>query len=200
MKLTLGVTGNIASGKSAVAEMFREKGCALVDADKTAHGLYEANPALVRQVALEFGEDMLHPDGSLNRRRLGARVFGDPAALAALDRIVHPHLLPAVREQVFAALKVLNRVVVDAALIVEWGAQREFDHLVLVTAPEPLRMSRLMARDGLSRDEAEARLRSQMPEEQKRPFARFVIDNAGTQEELRAQVDAVWERIQAADS
>jgi dephospho-CoA kinase len=194
-RLILGVTGNIASGKSLVARMFHEKGCALVDADKVAHELYAAHPALVRQVAQEFGDDVLHPDGTLNRKRLGSKVFGDPAALASLNRIVHPHLHVALRERVFSSLRVLNRVVVDAALIVEWGLQREADDLVLVTAPEPLRLARLMERDGLSRDEAERRIRSQMPEEEKRPFAGHEIINTGSQEELQARVDAVWTKI-----
>jgi dephospho-CoA kinase len=198
-RLILGVTGNVASGKSAVARMLHEKGCALVDADKVAHELYAAHPALVRQVAQEFGDEFVHPDGTLNRKRLGSRVFGDPAALAALNRIVHPHLVVALRERVFSALRVMNRVVVDAALIVEWGAHREADALVLVTAPEPLRLARLMERDGLSQDEAERRIRSQMPEEEKRPYAGFEIVNTGSHEDLQRQVDEVWEKIEAAE-
>jgi dephospho-CoA kinase len=197
MRLTLGVTGNTASGKSLVAQLFREKGCALIDADKIAHGLYSSNPSLVRQITLEFGEDVLHPDGSLNRKRLGQRVFGDPLALAALNRLVHPHLLIELREQILTTLKVMNKVVVDAALIVEWGIQREFDHLVMVTSPAPQRLVRLMERDGLSRDEAEARIRSQMPEEEKRKSAEFVIENDGDEEGLRGKVDAVWADIVA---
>ena len=196
-RIILAVTGNIASGKSTAARMFHEKGCALVDADKVAHELYVALPSLVRQIAQEFGTDVLHPDGSLNRKRLGARVFGDPAALAALDRLVHPHLLVALRERVFSALRVMNRVVLDAALIVEWGAQREADALILVTAPEPLRLARLMERDGLSRDEGEKRLHSQMPEEQKRAFAGYEIINTGSLEDLQRQVDEVWAKIEA---
>jgi dephospho-CoA kinase len=196
-RLILGVTGNTASGKSLVAQLFREKGCALIDADKIAHGLYASNPSLVRQITLEFGEDVLHPDGSLNRKRLGQRVFGDPLALAALNRLVHPHLLIELREQILTTLKVMNNVVVDAALIVEWGIQREFDHLVMVTSPAPQRLVRLMERDGLSRDEAEARIRSQMPEEEKRKSAEFVIENDGDEEGLRGKVDAVWADIVA---
>jgi dephospho-CoA kinase len=196
-RLILGVTGNTASGKSLVAQLFREKGCALIDADKIAHGLYASNPSLVRQITLEFGDDVLHPDGSLNRKRLGQRVFGDPLALAALNRIVHPHLLIELREQILTTLKVMNNVVVDAALIVEWGIQREFDHLVMVTSPAPQRLIRLMERDGLSRDEAEARIRSQMPEEEKRKSAEFVIENDGDEEGLRGKVDAVWADIVA---
>ena len=198
-RLIVAVTGNIASGKSLVARMLREKGCALIDADKIAHGLYAAQPALVRQLAQEFGEDILNPDGTLHRRRLGAKVFGDPEALATLDRMVHPHLRIALREQVFSTLRVMNRVVVDAALVVEWGAWREADHLILVAAPEPLRLARLMERDGFSRDEADRRIRSQMPEEEKRPYAAFVIENTGTQEDLQAKVDAIWDAINAGE-
>ena len=192
---TLAVTGNTASGKSLVAALFRDKGCALIDADKVAHGLYATNPSLVRQIAVEFGGEVLHPDGSLNRKRLGQRVFGDPAALAALNRIVHPHLLIALREQILAARRVMSTVVVDAALIFEWGIQGEFDHVVLVSAPATDRLKRLMERDGLSFDEAEARIRSQMPEEEKRALATIVIENTGDGEGLRKKVDAVWEGI-----
>ena len=125
----------------------------------------------------------------------GQRVFGDPAALAALNRLVHPHLLIALREQIISARKVMNNVVVDAALIFEWGIQREFDHVVLVVAPESDRLARLMTRDGLSRDEAEARIRSQMPEEEKRKLAGLVIENDGDGEALRVKVDEVWEKL-----
>jgi dephospho-CoA kinase len=116
-------------------------------------------------------------------------------ALAVLNRLVHPHLLIQLREQILATLKVMNGVVVDAALIVEWGIQSEFNHLVMVTSPEPRRLARLMERDGLSRDEAEARIRSQMPEEEKRKHAEFVIENDGDEDALRAKVDEVWEKI-----
>jgi len=194
-RFILGVTGNIASGKSEVARHFQEKGCALVDADKVAHELYAGNHSLVLQLAAEFGGEILHPDGGLNRKRLGAMVFGDPHALAALDRIVHPHLLVALRERVFSALRVMNRVVLDAALIVEWGVQSELDCLVLVTAREEVRRQRLMERDMLSRDEAERRIRSQLSEIEKRPFADFEIANDSDHEALMHKADAVWEAV-----
>ena len=197
MRLTIGVTGNIASGKSEVARLFREKGCALVDADKVAHELYVSNTGLLQQLASEFGPEILNPNGTLNRKRLGSEVFGNPQAMATLNRIVHPHLLVAIRERVFSARRVMNRVILDAALIVEWGAQRELDCLVLVTAPEPLRLQRLMERDGLSLEEAGRRLRSQMSEAEKRPFADFEIANNSSHEELIRRIDAVWESIEA---
>ncbi len=193
--LTIAVTGNIASGKSHVAEMLREKGCALVNADKVAHALYDANPALVREVARAFGDDVLRADGTLDRARLGRIVFGSGSALETLNAVVHPHLLTAIREEVISARRVMNRVVVDAALIYEWGIQDEFDHVVLVTAPEELRIERLMGRSGLSREDALARVQSQMPEEEKRAHARLVLENGGTEEELQAKVDALWDGL-----
>ena len=116
----------------------------------------------------------------------------------ALDRIVHPHLLVALRERIFTARRVMNRAVLDAALIVEWGARREMDCLVLVTAPEEVRLRRLMERDGLSMDEASRRIRSQIPEDDKRPFADFEITNTGTPEQLLEKADAVWQAIEKA--
>lgn len=193
--LTIAVTGNIASGKSLVAEMLREKGCALVNADKVAHGLYEVNPSLVREVARAFGDDVLRQDGTLDRARLGRIVFGSASALETLNALVHPHLLTAVREEVISARRVMNRVVVDAALIYEWDIQDEFDHVILVTAPEDVRLTRLQARTGLDHDDALARIRSQMPEHEKRARARLIIVNDGTEEELQAKVDALWEGL-----
>ncbi len=195
-RLIIGVTGNVASGKSLVARRFQEKGCALVDADKVAHELYANNRTLVQQLATEFGPEVADPRGGLNRKRLGALVFGDPAALAILDRIVHPHLLVAIRERILSASRVLNRVVLDAALIVEWGARPEMNRLVLVTAPESQRIQRLMERDGFTREEAERRICSQMPEAEKRPHADFEIANDAGPEELTIKADAVWETME----
>src|SRR5690606_1306030 len=129
--MTIAVTGNIASGKSLVAELLRGKGCALVNADKVAHALYEANPALVREVARAFGDEVLRQDGTLDRARLGSIVFGSVSALETLNALVHPHLLTAVREEIISARRVMNRVVLAAALIYEWGIQDEFDHVIL---------------------------------------------------------------------
>lgn len=194
-RLILGITGNIASGKSLVARRFQEKGCSLIDADKVAHELYATNRGLLQQLAGQFGPEILHPDGTLNRRRLGNRVFGDPESLSELNRIVHPHLLVAVRERIFSALRVFNRVVLDAALIVEWGIRGEIDFLVLVTAPEPLRLNRLMERDGLTRMEAEQRMLTQMPDSEKRVHADVVIENNSEPSDLIRKSDSVWESI-----
>ena len=194
-RILIGVTGNIASGKSETARMLQERGFSLVDADIVAHDLYGRDRALVQQIASEFGADVLWPDGSLNRKRLGSLVFGKPEALARLNRIVHPALVTAIRARILDTLRVLNRVVLDAALIVELGFSKDVDFLVVVSASEQSRLDRLMARSGLTEEEARRRLDSQMPEEEKLRHADFVIHNGGTRAELQAQVDVLWEKI-----
>jgi dephospho-CoA kinase len=199
-RLILGVTGNIASGKSETARMLQEKGCALVDADAVGHELYARDRALVQILAGEFGPDILWSDGTLNRKRLGSLVFGKPEGLAALNRIVHPALVVAMRERIMSTLRVMNRVVVDAALIIEMGFAKEVDYVVLITASKERRLERLMARSGLSNDEAVARIESQMPEEAKLPYADFLIKNETTREYLQEQVDALWDEIRLRES
>src|SRR6185503_18981571 len=132
-RLIIGVTGNIASGKSETARLLQEKGCSLVDADMVGHELYARDRALVQLMAAEFGPDILWSDGTLNRKRLGSLVFGKPEALAMLNRIVHPALVVAMRERILSTLRVMNRVVVDAALIIEMGFAKEVDYLVLIS-------------------------------------------------------------------
>ena len=194
-RLIVGVTGNIASGKSETARLLREKGCALVDADLVAHELYGRDRALLHLLAAEFGSDILWSDGNLNRKKLGSMVFGKPDAMAALNRIVHPVLAVAIRERVLGILRVMNRVVLDGALIIEMGFANEVDYLVLITASKEARMERLMERSGFTYDEALRRIDSQMPEEAKRPHADFIIRNETTREYLQEQVDALWEEI-----
>lgn len=194
-RLIIGVTGNIASGKSETARMLQQKGCALVDADAVAHELYGYDRSLVQQLAAEFGQDVMLTNGSLNRKKLGSLVFGRPEALATLNRIVHPALINAIRERIRSSQRVMNRLVLDAALIVELGFAKEVDHLVLVSASVPVRLARLMERSGLTRDEAMRRIDSQMPEESKLQYADFIIKNETTREYLQEQVDALWDEI-----
>jgi dephospho-CoA kinase len=198
-RLILGVTGNIASGKSETARLLQQKGCALVDADTVAHELYGYDRALVQQLGAEFGQDVVWSDGSLNRKKLGSLVFGRPEAMAALNRIVHPSLVQAIRERIRSSQRVMNRLVLDAALIVELGFAKEVDYLVFVSASVPVRLARLMERSGLTEDEAMRRIDSQMPEESKLQHADFVIKNETTKEYLAEQVDALWDELVARD-
>ena len=199
-RIIIGVTGNIASGKSETARLLQEKGCALVDADVVAHELYGYDPALVRQLGQEFGQDIVLSNGALDRKKLGSLIFGRPEAMAALNRIVHPALIKAIRERIRSSLRVMNRVVLDAALIVELGFATEVDYLVLVSASTKVRLARLMERSGLTEDEAMRRIDSQIPEEAKLQHADFVIKNETTRDYLREQVDALWEELQLRDA
>ena len=199
-RLVIGVTGNIASGKSETARLLQAKGCALVDADAVAHELYGYDRALVQRIAGEFGQDVLWSDGSLNRKKLGSMVFGKPDALVALNRIVHPALVVAIRERILSTQRIVNRVVLDAALIIELGFAKEVDYLVLVSASTEARLVRLMARSGLTEDEARRRIDSQVPEENKLTFADFVIKNETTRDYLIEQVDALWDEILVRES
>ncbi len=194
-RMILGVTGNIASGKSETARLLQQKGCALVDADAVAHELYGYDRGLVQQLAAEFGRDVVWSNGTLNRGKLGSLVFGRPEAMAALNRIVHPVLIGAIRDRIRSAMRIMNRVVLDAALIVELGFATEVDHLVLVSASVKVRLARLMERSGLTEDEAMRRIDSQIPEESKLQHADFVIKNETTKEYLQEQVDALWEEL-----
>ncbi len=194
-KLVIGVTGNIASGKSETARLLQQKGCALVDADAVAHELYGYDSALVRELAHEFGQDIVWSNGMLDRKKLGSLVFGRPDAMAALNRIVHPALIKAIRERIYSAQRVMNRLVLDDALIVELGFAKEVDYLVFVSASLPVRLERLRARSGFTEAEAMHRIDSQIPEESKLQHADFVIKNETTKEYLIEQVDALWDEI-----
>lgn len=198
-RLILGVTGNIASGKSETARLLQNKGCALVDADAVAHELYGYDRALVQQIGAEFGQDVVWSNGTLNRAKLGSLVFGRPEAMAALNRIVHPVLIGAIRDRIRSNLRVMNRVVLDAALIIELGFATEVDYLVLVSASVKVRLARLMERSNLTEDEAMRRIESQIPEESKLQHADFVIKNETTKDYLREQVDALWEELTLRD-
>lgn len=198
-RLILGVTGNIASGKSETARLLQNKGCALVDADAVAHELYGYDRALVQQIGAEFGQDVVWSNGTLNRAKLGSLVFGRPEAMAALNRIVHPVLIGAIRDRIRSNLRIMNRVVLDAALIIELGFATEVDYLVLVSASVKVRLARLMERSNLTEDEAMRRIESQIPEESKLQHADFVIKNETTKDYLREQVDALWEELTLRD-
>jgi dephospho-CoA kinase len=154
----------------------------------------------VQRIAGEFGQDVLWSDGSLNRKKLGSMVFGKPDAMAALNRVVHPALVAAIRERIHSSQRIMNRVVLDAALIIELGFAKEVDYLVLVSASVETRLVRLMARSGLTEDEARRRIESQVPEEAKLPHADFVIKNETTREYLEEQVEALWDEILAREA
>jgi dephospho-CoA kinase len=192
-----GLTGGIASGKSTVSRMLRELGAHVLDADAIAREVVEPGTPGLAAVAARF-PNVLTPDGRLDRAKLGARVFADPAERAALNAIVHPLVGQAFLEKVQAlAAQGLERVIYDVPLLIENGLQGGMDGVLLVWVPRPLQKARLMARDGLDEAAAEARLGAQLPLDSKRPSATWIVDNSGDLASTRAQVEQVWQAMLA---
>ncbi|MGA8271932.1 MAG: dephospho-CoA kinase [Candidatus Sulfotelmatobacter sp.] len=222
--LRVGLTGGIASGKSVVGEMFVALGAHLVQADRIAHGLMLPGLAVYNEVVRHFGGGILNADLSINRGKLAEAAFGSntpgspEAGVSAgsvqmrsrideLNRIVHPAVIGSQEEW----MEELGRqdpqavAIVEAALILEAGAAKSFDRLVVVTCREEQRVARFAARQKIdldaSRREVERRMAAQLPEEEKIKAADFVIDNSGSLEQTREQVREVWESLRiVADS
>ena len=192
-----GLTGGIASGKSTVAAMFRELGAHIVDADKVGHELLLPSSPAHQEVVAAFGKEILDTAGQIDRRRLGALVFADPARLQQLNRIVHPRIIERVEQ---LAVEHCSRnpeavVIVDAALIYETGIAGLFAKVIVAWCRPEQQMERFMAKTGVSREEAGQRISSQMPTEEKRRRADFVIDCSGSFEETRRQVEFLYPRL-----
>jgi dephospho-CoA kinase len=186
------MTGGIASGKSTVAKRMRTLGAVVIDADQIARDVVQpGQPALV-QIAEQFGEHLLLDDGSLNRSALGALVFQDEHQRATLESILHPRIASASMMQIVRAqAESAEPIVYDAALLVENGRHRDFAALIVVACSPETQRERLMLRDRLSHREAQQRLDSQLPLEDKVALADYVIDNDGTLAELYERVDAL---------
>jgi dephospho-CoA kinase len=189
----VGLTGGIASGKSTVGRQLVELGCRLVDADVLAREAVAPGEPAWRAVVEEFGPDVVLPGGQLDRKRLGALVFADPARRKVLEAITHPAIM-ARRQAILDTWTTEGfdgLVVLDIPLLVEIGAAAHFDRVILVYAEREAQLERLMVRDGFDRAEAERRVASQMPLAEKARHAHYVVDSSGAHEETAAQVRAV---------
>ncbi len=192
-----GLTGGIASGKSTVSRMLRELGAQVLDADAIAREVVEPGTPGLAEVAARF-PGVLGPDGRLDRAKLGARVFADPAERAALNALLHPRIGQAFLEKTQAlATQGTQRVIYDAPLLIENGLHAGMDGVVLVWVPRELQKARLRARDGLDEQAAEARLAAQLPLDEKRAHATWIVDNSGELAATRAQVEEVWRAMLA---
>lgn len=190
MAKVIGLTGGIACGKSAVADLLRRRGCPVIDADDVAREVLAPGSAGLAAVVDAFGAGVLDDQGMLVRPALADRVFSDPSARARLEAITHPRIAALSAERMRDALAAgAERVFYEAALLVETGRHRDFDALWVVTAPPATQIARILARDGLSRVAAEARLAAQLPMEDKVALADVVIDNGGDREALERRVD-----------
>lgn len=197
------MSGGIATGKSAVARIFAELGAVVIDADAIVHELQAPGTPMLAEIAAAFGSELIGADGALDRKRLGEIVFRDPEARRRLGQIVHPGVGAEMARRLAAARAAgANLVVLDIPLLFEGrkagtgsAALLPFDATVLVYAPETLQIERQVARDGYGRDEAQRRVRAQMPIEEKRALADFVIDNSESIDDTQRQVRELYERL-----
>jgi dephospho-CoA kinase len=202
--LKLGLTGGIASGKSAVGEMFVQRGAQLIHSDAVAHALLEPGHAVYEQVVRHFGREILNPDGTVNRSRLAEIAFGSHGAaprVKELNEIVHPAVIDHENQWMEeAGRRDPNAIaIVDAALILEAGAGGRFDRLIVVTCHPEQRIERLARRLVISEDAARVevtrRMAAQLPDEEKIKAADFVIDNSGSLDATEEQVQRVFAKL-----
>jgi dephospho-CoA kinase len=194
--LSVALTGNIAAGKSAVAELFRRWGATVIDADQIVREVQVPGGTVVGAIAQRFGDSVIRPDGSLDRPALRRRVMADPEALEDLNRIVHP-AVHARREELLAEAAARRDpiVVSDIPLLFEAADPAGFDVVVLVDAPEEIRLRRLTELRGLDAGEARAMIRAQMPSPEKRARSDFVIENDGDLATLERAAAEVWRAL-----
>ncbi|MDQ7053584.1 MAG: dephospho-CoA kinase [candidate division KSB1 bacterium] len=196
--LKVGLTGNMGCGKSEVRRALERMGYPTIDADSLAKQIAVSHPEAVREIKTRFGDEVYHADGSLNRRLLAEKVFGDAEALAALNRILHPRVMQDVDRQ----LRELARqdkivAIIEAALFYETGWDRDMDAMVVVYAPLEDRIRWIMQRDGSTREQILARMAHQMPLEEKVKRADFVVQNTGSLKHLHEEVQRLHRWLQA---
>jgi dephospho-CoA kinase len=199
--ILVGLTGNIASGKSTVAQLLSERGATIVDADFLARRVVEPGTSALNQIAARWGSSVLRPDGRLDRSTLRKIVFADPEQVEELNEIVHPEIAVLRDKLVAQARERGDRLVVcDIPLLFEKHLTEEFNKIILVDSPRPLRLERLVKERGLSETEAMEMIAAQMPAELKRARADFVIDNAGSLNELEREVEVMLSSLVFLDS
>lgn len=192
----IGLTGSMAAGKSTVARHLAKLGAYVADADQAARQVVLPGTAGLQALTERFGPGILRPNGTLDRLALSTIAFGDAAALADLNAITHPRIRVLLEAELAKARAGgAQAAVLDAALLLEARWQDLCDEVWLVTAPMEARLNRAMARDGLSREAAQARMATQMPEEEKRALADVILENGGSIETLFAQTEAAYARL-----
>jgi dephospho-CoA kinase len=188
MKRVIGLTGSMGAGKSTVSAYLREKGIQVIDADEISREITRTGQPGYEAVVEAFGQDFVSEDGSLNRRALGQCVFADPARLACLEEILHPLIVARTQEELECAKET---VVIDAPLLHKTGLHNLCDEVWVVSAPEKMRIERIIERDGITEEEARARLNNQMPPDEMEDRADTVLKNDGPIESLYGQIDEV---------
>ena len=195
--LIVGLTGGVASGKTAVSRVLREEGAYIIDADQIARELVQPHKPAWNELVRAFGKEILQEDGSIHRRKLADKVFTDPEQRKVLNQILHPRI----KEEMDRRTKEIGQkdpeaiVVIDAPLLVELGVYRKVDQLIVVTSTQMQQMERLKERDGRSPEEALRLFSSQMPVEEKVKLADFVIRNEGSLEETKKRAKEVFKEL-----
>ena len=192
-----GLTGGIASGKSTVSRILSDAGAHVIDADQIAKEEVEKGTPAYRDIVSFFGRGILQTDGAIDRKRLADIIFNDPEKKARLNAIVHPHVHRRTQQKIADISRRTSDAVVilDIPLLLEAGMDRNLDELIVVYAPESIQLERLMQRDAIDAAAAMARIRSQMPIDEKRRRATIVIDNSGSLDDCRRQALEVFERL-----
>ncbi len=193
--LRVGLTGGLATGKTRVARTLAQLGCRVLSADELGHQVLLPGGEAYHDVVREFGAGILEPDGRIDRRRLAALVFESPERLDLLNSLVHPHVIRR-EEEWFAALRPEDIAVVEAAILIETGSYRRFDRIILTVCPPEVQIRRHMERSGQTEAEARARLARQMPLDEKRRFAHYIVDTAGSREDTDRQVREIFRQLQ----
>lgn len=195
--MIIGLTGGIATGKSTVSKMFRELGAPIVDADRIARLVVEPDQPAWHDLVAHFGGEIVLPDRTINRPKLAGIVFSDASERDKLNSIVHPRVREESACQVAEYLREDPKrpVIQDVPLLIETGLYKQMDKVILVYADAATQLERLTERDQMSEEEARKRIAAQMPIEEKRSYADFLIDNRGTLDETRLQVVRIWEEL-----
>ena len=195
--LRVGLTGSIAVGKSYVTSIFAELGCHVLDADQTAREVVLPGAAGLEAVVKTFGAEILNSDGALNRERLGEIIFADPEKRQKLNHILHPFII-ARQDEIMREWEREDPDgigIIDAALMIESGGYKRFDKLIVVHCRPEVQLERLMLRNSLSREEAQARIDSQMPQAEKQKYADFLIDSSDGFEPTRTRTVEVYNKL-----
>jgi dephospho-CoA kinase len=197
--LRVGLTGGLASGKSHVGRALAELGCHLISADELGHQSLEPGGEAYEPVIREFGGGILDERGFVDRRRLAAEVFGDPERLNRLNGFVHPVVVRREEELIAqaAAAEPEGIAVVEAAILIETGSWRRFDRLILAVCPLESQVERAMKRDGITREQALTRIARQMPLDEKKKYAHYVIDTSGSREDTYNQTVEVFRSLRS---
>jgi len=200
--LTVGLTGGLACGKSFVGEELARLGCFLIQADEIGHEVLAPGGEAYGGVVAEFGREILARDGQIDRRALAARVFGSPDRLNKLNSLVHPAVFRREEELLgqFREREPHGIAVLEAAILIETGTYKRLDKLILVTCAEEQQVERALRREGAMESDVRARLSRQMPLEEKRKYADFVVDTSGTKEDTLRQTRAVYQALRSIET